>query len=111
MGLLLLLVIAYIAFGILLLSLSVKFARSIPYLFWRASIHGAVFSFWFSPGMFAGNGGRIPGPLWLALLTNKSAFSASVSSMTLVFVWGAACIVTLCAAGIRRRFQTDERDA
>jgi hypothetical protein len=97
MILLLILIIGYVAFGIGLLWLSVRLTRSIPSLVGRAAIHGAVFALWFSPGMFAGNGGRIPGPLWLALLTHKSAFSLYVSGRTFVFVWAFAFVVAFCS--------------
>src|SRR4051812_44033919 len=108
MGTLLILAVAYAAFGIWLVSLSVRLARSVPSLFRRAAIHSAIFSVWFSPGLIGGNGGALPVPLWLALVANKPVYALWVSGVTFVVVWAISCVVAVGAAGIRHRFRRDE---
>jgi hypothetical protein len=125
-----LIIITYAAFGIGLLWLSVRLARRIRLVCLRAGIYAAVFAFWFSPGIVAGEGGAAPAPLWLAFWSSTSRFLTNRStepdnpwplhywkqdvyygSITFAIVWAVAFVVSLSVIGIRRWLRKDEHTA
>lgn len=90
-------VILYVALGIWLLWLSVKYTRRITSVILRAVIPAIVFAVWFSPGAVAGEGGVGPAPLWLAFLSSsRSRQDIYYCAIIFAIVWGIAFIVLLC---------------
>jgi hypothetical protein len=119
----LLIIIAYVAFGIGLLWLSVRLARRIRSAIFRAAIHAAVFAAWFSPGLDVGEGGAMPAPLLLLFWDSTSRLLSDLRTepgnpwplhywrqgmfwgiIILAIVWVVAFLIILCIAGIRRRW-------
>jgi hypothetical protein len=131
-----LIVVGYCALGFGCLWLSVWLAaRRIRRLVFRAAIHAAIFSVWFSPGAVAGQGGAVPAPLWISFVGELSQYhnaavedaerrhdfpnqdppdrlplqfwwySIGIELMIFVIVWVLAFLVTLGLGAIYRRWQ------